>query len=602
MSAMPAWSGDGAALRSLSPDAVRWLWRMGRALQAELAWPAPLYTVLFILSQIALLLALLLPWNILATLSLGHSSVRLQMIFGELGSGTVVTILMTLVLVCFVLHLAAEAGAARLGRYAAAIIVERHDKLGFSNSLREQASTYYRRFLRFFAMLAYCLIAAVLIGLSYPALLVILIAYVVAGTLLVSFLPLAAEQGVGAELRGKGWWGLGFLLLVGWVIHDAWRGAMPQFWAVFMALLLSRQILIFLMLSATILAGLLRRKERIEALFLADAPLRPAARLEGGLPALLAPPLRDNWLRPLLADMGARGFILDEAATQWAERGKILYLVARSDDPGDRRALLLKLFYQSLAGMGRHERDLLQAAGTDWPAPELLSAREVEGHLALVFRWRADWSWLPASKDRDLTLALREKLLACEIPLDLADRYTRSHQRLPQSLARIDWSILSGLAVTAEQAAACAVLHGSWQTVLDWLARQPSQIVLPLLTARRMAEGTGDIPRICNWTHWQWEPVGADWPFRDRPERELQQCLEAAARQRPALAGFQVADGLLVALLAEFLRRNQAGDFSAMLGMVVQLEAALVRCRLVETCRPEGEACSRAGKICSMEV
>ncbi len=264
MSAMPAWSGDGAALRSLSPDAVRWLWRMGRALQAELAWPAPLYTVLFILSQIALLLALLLPWNILATLSLGHSSVRLQMIFGELGSGTVVTILMTLVLVCFVLHLAAEAGAARLGRYAAAIIVERHDKLGFSNSLREQASTYYRRFLRFFAMLAYCLIAAVLIGLSYPALLVILIAYVVAGTLLVSFLPLAAEQGVGAELRGKGWWGLGFLLLVGWVIHDAWRGAMPQFWAVFMALLLSRQILIFLMLSATILAGLLRRKERIE--------------------------------------------------------------------------------------------------------------------------------------------------------------------------------------------------------------------------------------------------------------------------------------------------------------------------------------------------
>ncbi len=112
----------------------------------------------------------------------------------------------------------------------------------------------------------------------------------------------------------------------------------------------------------------------------------------------------------------------------------------------------------------------------------------------------------------------------------------------------------------------------------------------------------GRYTRICNWTHWQWEPVGADWPFRDRPERELQQCLEAAARQRPALAGFQVADGLLVALLAEFLRRNQAGDFSAMLGMVVQLEAALVRCRLVETCRPEGEACSRAGKICSMEV
>ncbi|WP_313351596.1 hypothetical protein [Paracoccus sp. (in: a-proteobacteria)] len=601
MSMMPGWCSAGDTARGLSPDAFRWLWSMGRTLQAELAWPVPLYTLLFILSQIALLFALLLPWNILATLSLGHNSVRLQMIFGELGSATVVTILMALVLGCFTLHLVAEAGAARLGRRAAAIIVEKHDKLGFSDSLREQAASYYRRFLRIFAMLAYCLIAAAVIGLSYPALLGILTAYVVAGALLVSFLPPATEQSVGAELRGKSWWGLGFLLLVGWVIYDAWREAMPQFWAAFTALLLSRQILIFLMQSTMTLAALLRRKERVEALFLANTPLRPAVRRASDLPVLLTPMLRDSWLRPLLADVGAEDFVLDEAATQWAERGKILYLVARSGNSDDPRSLLLKLFHQSLAGMGRHERDLLQAAKADWPAPELLSVREVEGHLALVFCWESGWPWLSAAKDRNLTLALRQKLFACEIPPDLADRYMRSHPRLPQSLAGIDWSILSGLVSTPEQTSACAVLGGMWPAVLDWLARQPSQIVLPLLTARRMALGKGNIPLICNWTQWQWEPFGADWPFRDRPERELQECLEAAARQRPALVGVRVVDSLFVALLAEFLRRSLAGDFTTMLGMVVELEVALRRSSLVGACRHEGQVCSQGGQVSSLE-
>jgi hypothetical protein len=56
------------------PSVLQWLFRMGRVVQAELAWPLPVYILLFILSKLTLLLALLLPWNILATLSLGQSS------------------------------------------------------------------------------------------------------------------------------------------------------------------------------------------------------------------------------------------------------------------------------------------------------------------------------------------------------------------------------------------------------------------------------------------------------------------------------------------------------------------------------------------------
>ena len=150
----------------MSPAAVLWLLRIGRSVQAELTWPLPVYTLLFILSQITLLLALLLPWNILAALSIGHSPARFEGTFGQLGAGQVVGILMALVLICFGTHLVAEAAGASMCQRASAIIIDRHRKLGLSDSLRGGAASDYRRILRLFAMLAYSIIAAVLIAIS----------------------------------------------------------------------------------------------------------------------------------------------------------------------------------------------------------------------------------------------------------------------------------------------------------------------------------------------------------------------------------------------------------------------------------------------------
>ena len=279
----------------------------------------------------------------------------------------------------------------------------------------------------------------------------------------------------------------------------------------FFSLLLARQALTLLMLSATSLTILHRRREQIEALFVADAPLAQSARREVGLAALLAPDLREGWLPALLADMGGgESLPLDEAAMEWAERGKVAYLVARGRPDRDNRALLIKLFHRSLAAMGHHECDLLEHAGPDWPAVVLVGKREIEGHLALVFHWRADCAWAPPPTDRTVTLTLRKHVLSCEIPADLAARYLRSRQRLPQAICAVDWPMLAGLAATPEQAADCARLEAVWPTLRGRLACQPSQIVLPKLTARRMVRTANGSRLICNWTLWRWEPLGFD--------------------------------------------------------------------------------------------
>jgi hypothetical protein len=522
-----------AAGDALSPAAVLWLLRIGRSVQAELTWPLPMYTLLFILSQITLLLALLLPWNILATLSLGHSSARFEGIFGQLGPGPVVGILMTLVLICFGVHLAAEAAGAGLCQRASAAIIDRHRKLGLSDSLRGSAASDYRRILRLFAMLAYSMIAAILIAVSYPALLIILVFYVIFGAMVAAILPPAPAQGVASELRSKAWWGIGFICLVGWVIRDAWHGTMPPFWSVFFALLLARQALIFLMMSASSLGVLFRRKERVEALFVADRPVTAPLRKEAGLATLLAEDRRDSWLQPLLAEMGAEHVSLDPAATHWAERGKVAYLVARPNDTGSGPGLMIRLFHQSVAGVGQHEAELLTHGQMDWPAPDLLGTRDLDGNLALIFRWEEECGWDLPVMDRNATLALRGRVLGCEIPEDLAARYLRSRARLPESAAAVDWRVLASVARTEDQAAACATLAAAWPRVADWLRQRPSQIVLPRMMARRMAGGAGGARLICNWTLWQWEPLGFDWPWRERPERDLRQCLGAAAQSRP---------------------------------------------------------------------
>ncbi len=563
------------------PSVLHWLFRIGRVVQAELAWPLPVYILLFILSKITLLLALLLPWNILATLSLGQSSLRLEMIFGQLASGVVVAILMALVLVCFGVHLAAEALGAEMCERASATILDRHSKLGLSESLRSNAASDYRRILRLFAMLAYSTIAVVLIGIGYPTLLIILVGYVILGALVVAMLPPASPQGVSSELRGRAWWGTGFICLVGWVIHDAWRGTMPSFWSVFFSLLLARQTLIFLMMSASTLGVLWRRRERVEALFVADRPFMTQSRQEAGLTELLTEDRRDAWLSPLLAEMSPERLSLDLAATQWTEQGRVAYLVARPENSGDDHSLMIRLFHRSVVGMGHHEAELLAHGTQNWPAPTLIGKRDVAGNLALIFRCWGECEWAPPMMNRNDTLALRGQILGCEVPDDLAMRYLRSRSRLPDRATAINWPMFSGMARTASEVADCTRLEAAWPQLMQWLRHRPSQIVLPKMAARRMARGSNGGRLICNWTLWQWEPLGFDWPWCERPEQDLRQCLDVAAQLRPSLADCLVEDVLLVAVVASFTDRSETGAFSAMLDLLLPLVNAVERCGLL---------------------
>lgn len=96
---------------------------------------------------------------------------------------------------------------------------------------------------------------------------------------------------------------------------------MPSFWSVFFALLFARQTLIFLMMSASSLGVLFRRKRTVEALFVADRPVTAALRREAGLATLLAEGCQ--LVAAVACRVGAEHLSLDPTATHWAERARL---------------------------------------------------------------------------------------------------------------------------------------------------------------------------------------------------------------------------------------------------------------------------------------
>jgi hypothetical protein len=562
--------------------AVSWVARMEGALLRMIPGVLVLHFALFVLSQITLLLALLLPWNILASLAMDRLPWRVAWLFDGYGPATAVPILMALVVGCFVAHLLAEAGKVRLVRQVARQIVERHDKTGLSDALRGQAAPFLGRLLRLFSALGWLLLAAAIMAWLYPVLFVALIGYVVVGTLVVAALRPGKRWGavISAELRGKAWWGVGFIWLVGYVIYDAWHGVLPHFWALFPSLLLGRQILVFLTVLQAIVMFLLGRTERVEALFLPDTPLAPPRRESDGFAGLAQRDGRDAWLPALLAIYGAEAYVVREQATQWEQKGERFCLVLEDTRPGQDGALMIRVFHKDSLELGRHERNILAHAGAAWPAPKFLGESELlEGHLALVFEWAKGRDWLAhQALNRQMMLALRTALFSCEIPEELADRYKRANIQLGQYLARIDWALLRQLAPTPEVAAECDRLCENWPALLRWLDCQPTQVALDRLRWRLMAKGVDGMPMICNWTRWRLEPLGIDWPFRERSKKELEQVLAEAAVKRSALLSVTADDVCLIARLGEFRKLNAAGNYAGMFGMLDALKTEFTHC------------------------
>lgn len=537
---------------------------------------AALCVILYIVAQISLLAAVLLPWKLLMALSTDTAPRLMPAFLHGYPAGDLVPILGAGPLAAFLLYVLCEGAISAVCSHGAQSVLSRHQKTGLFGSHRQQASSLYRRVLRSVGAGASCMFIGLWLVVFYPLLLLALATYLCGGLLVArwwkSTPPKAWMAFLSPELRANGWWSLGFLYAVGWVIADYSRGGLPETTIIFISLLLVRQALV---LSAQIYRahGLLeQQRSKIGALFLADVPWQPIRREDSAFQALLEPDRLRDWA----GDAVARHFgqLDEEIAVQCrlADSGKIISVTASGQVGGQGQAALLKLYHTSREELAHHEKEILQVAGEDWPAPPLIADHLVEGHTCLVFDWSAKAHWMTAEERASRLPSIRESLLGCELPSELVSRYDRSHPHLAERLKAIDLELLETL-VPRSSSEAFSELRINWLALQGMLRGMPRNVLIPRLYQHRIGSLDGR-PVICNWSRWRWEPVGAGWPRRSTYE-QLRQMLENASATRAVLRDVTPGQAYLAAILYEFDHLIRQRDFVSAVKLIAPLSEAI---------------------------
>ncbi|MDX3906518.1 MAG: hypothetical protein QHC78_12585 [Pigmentiphaga sp.] len=531
--------------------------------------------VLHIVSQLALLAAVLLPWKLLMILGSDTLPRLLPAFLRGYPADDLAWILGAGALAAFLAYALCEMGIGSVCGRGARSILSRHRKTGLFGSHRELATALYRRLLRSMGAAVSCALIAVWLLLFYPLLLLALATYLCGGLMAARWCKGPARQAWLArqspQLRANGWWSLGFLYAVGWVVADYSRDSLPDTIVVFISLLLVRQALV---LSAHIhrTYGLLeQQRSKAGALFLADIPWQPAAPADDAFQSLLERDRLRDWVGDVFATHVGRPE--GEIATQCRLAGgaRIISVTASGLAGGHRQSVLLKLYHASREELAQHEGEILRTAGGNWPAPALVADHGVDGHTCLVFRWHADAHWMTAEERAVRLPVIRERLLECELPEDLADRYDRSHPHLAGRLGAVDLAFLETL-VPARSAEAFGRLREHWPALQAMLRQMPRQVVIPRLHQQRIGSLEGR-PVVCNWSGWRWEPVGAGWPRS--AHGQLRAALARAAAGRRALREVIPGQACLAALLYEFDHFMKNKDFAPAVRLIAPLSDAL---------------------------
>ncbi|WP_336961462.1 hypothetical protein [Sphingobium aquiterrae] len=536
------------------------------------------YVLLYVASQITLVVALLLPWKILIIVGANRIPRTLPAFLLKYDARELVPILSAGALGFFLLHIISEIGVRHICDRAVETVLSRNQKIGLFDRHREQAARYYRRLLRLLAVAICCAMILCWLAWAYPSLLLGFVIYLCAG-MAAAYCWRASRSlskyRLPTDLVVKTWWGGGFLYMVGWAINDYWQGNLPGLTTAFISVLLVRQALLFVAAAYRDLLLLNHQKAKVSALFDARTPWHPRARVDGDFHALLAADQRKHWIDALLRQYHASLCDAFDVHCHPVENGRVVYITATGLVGTQAQSFLLKLFHQSQQDLAAHEREILQVASASWPAPPFLGAQGVAGHSCLIFGWNAAMQWMSA-RDRAASMrGLRAQLLACDLPETVVARYDRGRPHLSQRLQAVDWRHLQLFSSSRPGAGRCQEMEGRWPDILNMLGRLPRQLVLPMLGRRRMASGGDKGAVMCNWSRWRWEPVGAGWPVTAESLTQLEAALAGASRARGTLSRMTAAQAHYVSALYEFERFHAARDYAAALTLVGALHEGM---------------------------
>lgn len=550
-------------------------WPVYRVLVRRAPGHVAMVVLLVLLSQLALLATLWLPWKLLMVLTGASAPILLPEMLLALAQKQQVLALGGATVLAYLLHLGAEKAIDWLCEHGARQQWEASDKTGLFNDQRRIARQAYQRLLRSMAATIFTLLITVLLGALYPALLMVFVLWCV-------FVPLVLRGLVQWRASFMHWlqssleWVLGifvqggFLCALSMVVWQYWRDAMPPLHVAFVALILLRQALQQVARVVLHLHALNRQRSQVQALFLPEVAWHAPATARSRFDDLLEMRHRKEWIPDVLRSH--LNLSLDANALQMQMRtmedGNIAALLVRTSAAGRADGdFLVKLFNHTRDAAAQQEADLLSLEGKKLPTFDWRGDARVHGHACHVMHWSARWEPLSDLAYLRSIAALRVELMAHEPSPELLARYRRSRAVLPQRLVPTMCEKLLEVAGDGGQVDDLRLLSRRWDELVEVMQSMPLQLMLPGLPNHPIFRDENGGLRIYHWAGWRMEPIGSGWPVSAQIGKELTQALAQAAQKRLSLRSVPIECAQLAARLYEFERRYSLRNYLGAVNM-----------------------------------
>jgi hypothetical protein len=560
-------------------SALRWFFSVGLKVFRVVPWATSLGVVCTLVSQVASLLAALLPLKVIILLG----SERIPSYFPELlqvyGKTVLIVGLGGATLFFFAIHLLAERFIARLAAFGARKLITNSRKLALFEDQELLLTKAYQRFAEALAGGVFLGLAALALSWVYPLQAIAVGSYTLAVWLVLVVVQRLGkvwrEQQVGEFIRLIGVLAnIGFFVIFSAIVIDVLMGTkVSVFWAI-VTLLLVRQLFRRLTSLVGDIANLYSQRLQLNALLFHGHLYagRAASEDASELWALADPETYTGWLVPLVERIS--GPVTVPLEVRWVQSGIpdiLMGIIHIGTEP--KQYYLVKLYGENRNSLARHEASLFGNVGeASTPLPRIRLVEQVASFTCHFFDWSmVDKVTLRESKNA--AMKVTAGLFNSRPSASLAAIYTRSRPML--------WQRLEDKPLERLRLFVCEIEAFSLQRFLQLLGSikarleaMPLAIVAPDLPQDALWIDRHGAVSASQWVFWSLEPVGAGWPVNEQALPLLPAAFEQAQSLRTDLNTITVKHAELAALVFAFDKACQRQAYRTAIELVEPILSA----------------------------
>ncbi|MCQ4239546.1 hypothetical protein [Stutzerimonas stutzeri] len=560
-------------------SALRWFASVGLKVFRVVPWATSLGVVCTLVSQVASLLAALLPLKVIILLG----SDRIPSYFPDLlqvyGRTVLIVGLGGATLVFFAIHLLAEWSISRLSAFGARELIANSRKLALFENQELLLTKAYQRFAEALAGGVFLGLAGLALARVYPLQAIAVGSYIIIVWVVLVIIQRLGhvwrEQQVGEFIRLVGVLAnVGFFVVFSAIVFDVLTGTkVSVFWAI-VTLLLVRQLFRRLTSLVGDIANLYSQRLQLNALLFHGHLYagRVTSEDASGLWALADPETYTDWLVPLVERIS--GPLKVPIEVRWVQSGipdlltGIIHIGNES-----KHCYLIKLYGENRSSLARHEASLFGNVGeASIPLPRIRLVEQVASFTCHLF----DWSLVDKVTLREAKVAamkVTEGLFNSRPSASLVAIYARSRPMLWQRLHDTPLERLRFFACDSETFS----LHRFAKlltAIKSRLEAMPLAIVAPDLPQDALWMDRHGVVSASQWAFWTLEPVGAGWPTNAQSLPLLPEAFEQAQRLRTDLNVISVKHAELAALMFAFDKACQRQAYRTAIELIEPILSA----------------------------